>query len=112
MLKLLFILSLLLLITGCGHRTLEGEALERARVAIESGDYDRGSLALLIGCEDLHAQSVYLVHMARYLASNDLMEMVHAWIAIDNIDTTEYFIQEEAYRLLNATLRRAVVSNE
>jgi|GEM_PF-6601989 len=110
MFKVLFVvLPVLLLMIGCG-RTLEEEAVERAREAIESGDYDGGSLALLISCEYLHAQSIYLIHMARYQASNDLMEMVHAWVAIDNIDTTEYFIQAEAYRLLRTTLGRAVVA--
>jgi len=106
---LLVIVPALLLMTGCA-RTLEQEALDRARDAIESGDYNSGSLALLKGCENLHSQSIYLIHMARYQATNELMEMVHAWMAINSIDTAEHFIQEEAYRLLSTTLGSAVVT--
>jgi len=108
MFKLLLILPFLLLLTGCG-RSLEGEAVEQARAAIDAGNYERGSLMLVMGCDDLHAQSVYLIHMARYQASNDLMQMVYAWLAIEGIDTKEDFIRVEAHRLLTTTLQRATV---
>jgi len=110
MIKLLRILPILLLLTACRGRTLETEAVNQARIAIESGDYAEGSLVLLLGCDALHAQSIFLLHMLDYEASNDLMGMVHAWIAIENIASSDEFIREEAYRFLNATLTDVVTT--
>ena len=108
MFKLLLVLSVLLLATGCG-RTLSGEAINQARVAIESGDYERGSLLLVMGCEDLHAQSVYLLHMIDYHGSNDLFGMVQSWIGIYSINASEEFVQEAAYEILRTTLDNATI---
>jgi len=111
MFKLLLILPMMILLVACG-RSIQQEALEQAKVAIEEGDYDRGSLVLLRGCSDLHTQSLYLARMARHQASNDLMEMVYAWLAIEEIETEEDFIQAEAYRLIRTTLKRATISTD
>lgn len=107
--KLFIILSFILFLVGCG-RTLQSEAIYQARNAILAGDYAGGSLLLLVGCEDLHAQSVYLLHMENYESVGDLMGMVHAWLAIENIESSSGFVQEEAYRFLNDTLGRAHVN--
>ena len=100
---LLLVVSLLFFVTGCG-RTLSGEAIDQARVAIESGDYSRGSLLLVMGCNDLHAQSVYLLHMIDYQESNNLLGMVRSWTGIYGIEATDDFVQEAAYRILSTTL--------
>jgi len=110
MFKLLLVLSILLFVTGCG-RTLAGEAIDQARVAIESGDYSHGSLLLVMGCDDLHAQSVYLLHMVNYQESNDFLGMVHAWTSIYEIDTSEDFVQEAAYQILSTTLGNVTITD-
>ena len=108
MFKLLLILSILFFVTGCG-RTLAGEAVEQARVAIELGDYSRGSLLLVKGCNDLHAQSVYLIHMVNYQNRSDLLGMVRSWVGIYAIDASEDFVQEAAYEILSTTLAGATI---
>jgi hypothetical protein len=108
MFKWLFVLPILLVFTGCG-RTLSEEAVYQARIAIESGDYERGSLKLVMGCEDLHEQSVYLLHMIDYRNSNDLLGMVYAWIEIYGIDASADFVQEAAYQILNTTLDNVII---
>jgi len=108
MFKLIFAFSVLLLLVGCA-RTLEEEAITQARIAIEAGNYTRGSVILLAGCDDLHAQSLYLIHMWDHRNENDLMGMVNAWIAIGNIDAPQDFITEEAYRLLNTTFANTII---
>ena len=110
MFKLLVVLSILLFVTGCG-RTLSKEAVEQARVAIELGDYSRGSLLLVAGCSDLHAQSVYLLHMINYQNENDLLGMVGSWVGIYGIDTPEDFVQEAAYEILSTTLGNATIAD-
>ena len=107
--KLLLVLLILLFTTGCG-RTLSGEAIDQARVAIESGDYSHGSLLLIIGCDDLYAQSIYLLHMIDYQETDDLFGMVRAWIGIYGINTSEDFVQEAAYRRLRATLDNVTIA--
>jgi len=97
-----------ILLVGCG-RTFDGEVINVAREAIVAGDYKQGSLVLVLGCDNLHAQSVHLLHMQNYEARDDLMGMVHAWIALGNIDSDEEFIKEEAYRFLNVTLSNATL---
>jgi len=97
--------------TSCG-RTLSKEAVEQARVAIESGDYSHGSLLLVMGCDDLHAQSVYLLHMVSYQAEDDLLGMVHSWVGIYGIDASEDFVQEAAYMILSTTLEDATIADE
>jgi len=108
MFKLLLVLSILFFVTGCG-RTLSKEAVEQARVAIELGDYSRGSLLLVVGCNDLHEQSVYLLHMANYQAQNDLLGMVRSWVGIYGIDAPEDFVYEAAYEMLSSTLGNATI---
>ena len=103
--KLLFVLSIVLFVTGCG-RTLSGEAIDQARVAIESGDYARGSLFLVVGCDDLYAQSVHLLHMVDYEEVNDLFGMMRSWVRIEDINASEDFVQEAAYEILRTTLDR------
>ena len=108
----LIVLPVLLLVTGCGRRTLSGEALEQARTAIEIGDFNRGSLLLVAGgCDDLHAQSIYLIHMASYHESGNLLGMVRSWKGIYFIETDEMFVREAGYRLLSTTLENAIVAD-
>lgn len=109
MFKLLFVLSLLLAI-GCG-RTLSGEAIDQAKIAIESGDYARGSLLLVMGCEALHTQSIYLLQMMNYQESDNLLGMIHAWIGIYEIDASIDFIQEKAYQILRETVDNVTITN-
>ncbi|MCL1991169.1 MAG: hypothetical protein FWG67_09810 [Defluviitaleaceae bacterium] len=108
MFKYLLILSMILLISGCG-RQLSTEALDQARIAIESGEYSQGSLLLLMASEDLHAQSVYLLRMIDYQAAHDLMGMVYAWMAINAIQAEEDFVHEAAYHMLRTTLNNATI---
>lgn len=108
MLKLLLILPILLLATGCG-RTIAEDAIEQARTAMETGDYSQGSLLLLMGCDDLHEQSMYLLRMLHHQERNNLMEMVYAWLAIEDIETSELFVKEAAYNLLTTTLENAII---
>jgi len=108
MFKLLLVLSVLFLATGCG-RTLSGEAINQARIAIESGDYERGSLLLVMGCDDLHAQSVYLLHMIAHQEANDLFGMVQSWTGIYSIKASEDFVQEAAYEILRTTLDNVTI---
>jgi len=110
MFKLLLILSMLFFATGCG-RTLSKEAVEQARVAIEIGDYSRGSLLLVAGCNDLHAQSVYLLHMTNYQTENDLLGMVRSWVGIYAIDASEDFVKEAAYEILSTTLGNVTIAD-
>ena len=110
MFKLLLVLSILFFAAGCG-RTLSGEAVEQARIAIELGDYSRGSLLLVKGCNDLHAQSVYLLHMVNYQNRNDLLGMVRSWVGIYAIDASEDFVKEAAYEILSTTLGNATLAD-
>ena len=110
MFKLLLVLSILLFATGCG-RTLSGEAIDQARVAIESGNYSHGSLLLVMGCDDLHAQSIYLLHMINYQESDNLLGMVHAWTRIYGVDAEVDFVQEAAYRILSTTLGNVTIDD-
>ena len=85
--------------------------MDLARTAIAEGDFERGSLLLVRGdCEALHEQSVYLIHMANYLANHDLMGMVRSWKDIYNIDAKEDFVQVAAYELLNTTFDNVIIS--
>ena len=111
LLLILLVLPIILLATSCS-RTLSGEAIDQARVAIELGDYSRASLLLVMGCDDLHAQSIYLLHMVDYQEANDLLGMVHAWTRIYGIDASEDFVQEAAYRLLSTTLDNVTFANK
>jgi len=98
--------------TGCNRRTHSEEALNLARTAIAEGNFERGSLLLVRGgCEALHAQSVYLIHMANYLANHDLMGMVRSWKGIYNIDAGEDFVQVAAYELLNTTFNNVIIQD-
>lgn len=108
--KLLLVLLILLFATGCG-RTLTGEAIDQARVAIELGDYSHGSLLLLIGCEDLYAQSIYLLHMIDYEEAGDLFGMVRAWTGIYGIQASEDFVREAAYLRLRTTIDQAIIAD-
>ena len=105
---ILLVLSILLFVTGCS-RTLSGVAIDQARVAIESGDYSHGSLLLFVGCDDLHAQSIYLLHMIDYQEANDLFGMVRTWTGIYGIDASEDFVQEAAYQILRTTLDNVII---
>lgn len=105
---ILLVLSILLFVTGCS-RTLSGVAIDQARVAIESGDYSHGSLLLFVGCDDLHAQSIYLLHMIDYQKANDLFGMVHTWAGIYGIDASEDFVKEAAYQILRTTLDNVII---
>ena len=109
--KLLLVLLILLSVTGCG-RTLSGEAIDQARVAIEAGDYSHGSLLLILGCDDLHTQSVYLLHMIDYQESNDLFGMVRAWTGIYGINASEDFVKEAAYQRLRTTIDHVIINNQ
>lgn len=110
MLKWLLVLSVLFFVTSCG-RTLSEEAVNQAKIAIEFEDYEHATLLLVMGCRDLHAQSIYLLRMVEYRATNDLFGMVESWVGIYNIDASEYFIQEEAYHVLRTTLDSTSVLN-
>jgi len=103
MLKVLLALLIIFFATGCG-RTISQEAVEQARVAIEFGDYSRGSLLLVMGCDDLHEQSVNLLHMVNYKHQNDLLGMVRAWTEIYTIEASEDFVRDAAYELLSTAL--------
>ena len=105
MLKLLLALLIVFFATGCSSRTISKEAVEQARVAIEFGDFSRGSLLLVMGCDDLHEQSVHLLHMVNYRHQNDLLGMVRAWTEIYTIEASEDFVKIAAYELLSAALR-------
>ena len=108
MLKLLLALLIVFFATGCG-RTISKEAVEQARVAIEFGDFSRGSLLLVMGCDDLHEQSVHLLHMVNYRHQNDLLGMVHAWTEIYTIEASEDFVKDAAYELLSVALDNVTI---
>lgn len=103
----------LFFMTGCNGRTTSEEALSLARIAIDEGNFERGSLLLVRGgCEALHAQSVYLIHMANYRNHHDLMGMVRSWKGIYNLQPEEDFVQVAAYEFLNATFAQTIIINE
>jgi len=100
MLKLLFTFLIFLpFLAGCG-RTLVDEAHEQARHAFESGDYSRGSLLLAAGCDTLHSQSIYLLHMIHYQSAGDVFGVVASWSNIRALDARYGFVEDASNILM------------
>lgn len=98
--------------TGCNGRSNSEEARILARRAIYEQDFYRGSLLLVRGgCDNLHTQSVYLIHMNNYRNAHNLMGMVRSWVGIYQLDAEEDFVQAAAYELLNTTFDNLIISD-
>ena len=95
MLKSLLIVGLLLLflLSGCGANNLENEANHAARVAIENGNFTRGSLLLVAGCNKLHDQSLHLLRMMDHYLEGDVNKLVIEWVRLTRHETNEDFIR-------------------
>lgn len=101
----------LLFLVGCNRATIREEAINGARIAIDEGDFYRGSLLLVRGgCADLHAQSVYLIHMNNYRNNSNLTGMIYSWKNIYLLDATEDFIKTVAYEMLDTVINQLVFS--
>ena len=103
MFKWLLVGSIVLTLTGCG-RTLQGEAVRLAEDAIASGDFARGSLLLVSGCDVLHAQSIYLLRMDHYRTRGSAWGMLSAWLSLNQLDPDMDFIEIAAYQLMSEAL--------
>ena len=95
---------------GCG-RTLDDEAHDQARDAFATGDFSRGSLLLAAGCETLHSQSIYLLHMIHYQSSEDMARAMVAWSNIRALDARYDFIEVVANDLMQEFVHTARSEN-
>lgn len=110
MLKLLFAFLIFLPLVGCG-RTLADEAHDQARHAFELGDFSRGSLLLVAGCETLHSQSIYLLRMIDYQSSGDMGEAMWMWRRIRALDAHDDFVEVAAQAFIEESIRGIVVGD-
>lgn len=111
MLKLLFAFLIFLPLIGCG-RTLADEAHEQARYAFELGDFSRGSLLLAAGCNTLHSQSIYLLHIVNYQSSGDVLGAIEAWLSIGALDARYDFVENAAYELMREFAHVMILQND
>ena len=103
LLKGIIAIAILFMLVGCSH-DLEREASSNAREAMIAGDFERGSLLLLAGCDRLHEQSIYLLRMLNYSRTDNTSGMFLAWLYLMRVESDEDFVRVAAFQVLQQAM--------